>query len=1072
MVFVRFPCYALLGRCEVTLNDIDVVDPHKPEGTEIPLSKLLARVQTDDLPPPVRSQWSLPFDQLSPPMFERLVAETVWLVDGLNCIRIYGRSGQDQGGLDLIGYQGTDLHVYQVRGIDNLTAAALRKAVTDFTDPAPSKRSKGKKPSRRVDAQRFVLVTACTVDDTAVEDELLELKRTFAGDLEIDLYDGQELFRKLNNRGSLIHGIFGPEWAKAVCGHEPPAKPTTPDGRALLNDPVEMLGFGELRSRAEELDAQDPAAAADLFGQLSNALSDKGFAAYGQAWKARERDALRAAGDNAGAFAVAMDLLLDLYEAGQHIRSEVNLAGVLAESLDRTAGAAALVATALNEWPEQGYDLPPVSDALKTLAEADHDLAGRLTLAVAEQIVTDDDPADDFALLLDVATALVGRMPGQLRTRLECCIADLKLHGGADPVEVFADLTGQAHGGWLSEPIGALALRRAARALAFAGRPKQAIEAYRRAVIEAAHAGHGGDTRDALRSIAFLSDTLDTRQDPMRSARAIGTRTRLLPGSDDAALATLDALVDGNLPDAHRMAHHWVRHERICGSLLDEVVARKRYGEVFARANMPAQAVRQFVLAGARKEAVAAAGTASEPLDMSRYLTGRFPVWVHASAAAVCIQQADLIPSDRVADTASMLLAIIDAESPTSFFSPDPVKYAVGALGALGHRLPAEVAQHLLPKMLSLVPREPGHYRFIDEEMLAFFSTCVERSEDAIAIPATKALVECARQKIDRADRHLYSLDVRRSEVLELVKELACSGEAAAVRVLAAWEQCTDEVIAAAREACNGILSHPVGQERNSWGVGDGASYGALLLHTALASVRDEQGSELTDLRNRVVDHLLAWAEDDFDIAGSRMGALNALRVLHDRVPKEARREICQRLIALHDDPALNQHDLFDRQSLHPLSRFRMDAGSEHLAAEALLTAAFYSDDRDTAEAIHQRLQPALVTALPNRTDAMLRGKTIVQVNRVFPVALGVLAIHPAPGIRQAAAACWANQDERDSGLASIFAADSDRGVRRNLADCLARMNDEPQSRSYDAVLDQLRKDPSAIVRKAASGAK
>jgi tetratricopeptide (TPR) repeat protein len=553
-------------------------------------------------------------------MFERFVAEIVWLVDGLNCIRIYGRSGQDQDGLDLIGYQSTDLHVYQVRRIDKLTAAALRRAVTDFTDPAPSKRSKGKKPSRRVDAQRFVLVTACTVDDTAVEDELLELKRRFAGDLEIDLYDGQELFRKVNNRGSLIYGIFGPDWAKAVCGHEPPAKPTMPDGRALLNDPVEMLGFGELRSRAEELDAQDPATAAELFGQLSKALSDKGFAAYGRAWKARERDALRAAGDNAGAFAVAMDLLLDLYEAGRHIRSEVNLAGVLAESLNHAAGAAALVATALNEWPEQGYDLAPVLDALRTLAEANHDLAGRLTLAIAEQIVTDDDPADDFALLLDVATALVGRMSGQLRTRLECCIADLKVHGGADPVEVFADLTGQAHGGWLSEPIGALALRRAARALTFAGRSKEAIEAYRRAVIEAAHADHGGDT-------------LDTRQDPMRSARSIGTRTRLLSGSDDAALATLDALVDDKLPDAHRMAHHWVRHERIGGSLLDEVIARKRYGEVFARANMPAQAVRQFVLAGARKEAAAAAHTTSEPLDLSRYLTARFPVWVHASAA-------------------------------------------------------------------------------------------------------------------------------------------------------------------------------------------------------------------------------------------------------------------------------------------------------------------------------------------------------------------------------------------------------------------------------------------------------
>ena len=1060
-----------LSYCEATLDDDHGADALALDGPEVPLRDLLARVPTDQLPPPVRSQWSLPFALLSPPIFERLVAETVWLIDGLNRIRIYGRSGQDQGGLDLIGYQGTDLHVYQVRRIDSLNAAGLRKAVMDFANPAPSKRSKGKRPGRRFDAQRFVLVTACTVEDTAVEDELAELKRAFAGDLEIDLYDGQELLRKLHNRGSLVHAIFGPEWAKAVCGHESPAKPTTPDGRALLNDPVEMLGFGELRSQAEELDANDPGAAAGLFAQLGVALSNKGFATYGLQFIARQRDSLRAADENAQSFAVAVKLLLDLYESGQHIQSDANLIGTLAKSLGRVAEAVALVVGAIADWPEHGYDLAPISAALQIVVSANDNLAGSLTLAIAEQIVTDDDPSDDFALLLDISETAVARMSGQLRTRLECCIADLKVHGGADPVEVFADLTSQANGGWLSEPIGALALRRAARALAYAGRVQPAIEAYRRAVIEAAHSDHGGDARDALRSIGYLSDTLDTRQDPMRSARTIVTPTRLLPGADSSALVTLEALVDNDLPEANRVAHHWVRQERISGSLFDEMIARKRYGEVFLRANMPTQAVRQFVIAGVRKKATAAAAiNTSEPLDMSLYLTERYPSWVHESAAAVCADQADLIPDDRVPDTVAMLSAIIGAESPRTIFSADPVKYAIGALGALEYRLPLGTAQNLLPKMLSLVPRDAGHYRFVDDEMLNFFSACAELPDETVAVPAAKALVECARRQIHRADRHLRGLIARRDDVLDLVKGLAHAGESSSIHALAAWDQCTDEVVAAARVACvERILSHPVGQQRNSWEFGDGASYTALLLHAALGRAT-EPDSELADLRDRVVEHLIAWADDGLDVAVSRMGALNALYVIRDRIPIETRREVCRRLIELHDTPNLNQGDLSDQQSLHPLSRFRVDAGSEHLAAEALMAAAFYSDEHNTAEAIHQRLQPVLPTALSDRTDALLRGKTIVQINRVFPVTLDALAIHPAPGIRQAAAVCWGEQGGRDPHLASIFAADSDRTVRLNLARSLATLATKTPLSPHQALLHRLRQDVSAIVRKVARG--
>jgi hypothetical protein len=102
---------------------------------EIRLGALVSRRSELPLSPPLPAPEVLPFGELSPPVFERLVGEVMWLVDGMNDIRGYGRSGQNQGGLDLIGRRKGQTHIYQVRRIVSLSAPALRAAVTDFTGP-------------------------------------------------------------------------------------------------------------------------------------------------------------------------------------------------------------------------------------------------------------------------------------------------------------------------------------------------------------------------------------------------------------------------------------------------------------------------------------------------------------------------------------------------------------------------------------------------------------------------------------------------------------------------------------------------------------------------------------------------------------------------------------------------------------------------------------------------------------------------------------------------------------------------------------------------------------------------
>lgn len=845
-----------------------------------------------------------------------------------------------------------------------------------------------------------------------------------------------------------------------------PHQVRSPSGRALLNDPVEILGYGELRVRAESLLKDNPAAAADLYAELSQRMGEHGFTDRVEQLRSLQRDAHQAAGNIAAAFDVTMGLLLDRYDAGRHLRSEPTRAATLAEVLGPPATNIAQVGAALAEWFENGYDLAPVTTALKAIVAADDPLAGRLVVALAEQIVTDEDPADDPEPLCTVARNLVVRLTRTLRIRLECCVADLAVRTGTDPTDAFADLTRRADGVHIDASLAALIRRRAARALAFAGRIDDSIDAYRRAVMDATEAKtyYGGDAHDALRSISYLSSN-ESRQDAMDSARSVVTRERLLPSADHAALSTLECLVDEELPDALREAHRWVRQERISGALLGEVVARHRYGEVFARAGEPAAAVPQFVLAGARKSAVQAAEASTDYVDVSRFLT-RYPHWVQSSAAAVVRIQADLAPDSDVDDLAAKLLALVEASPSADLFGRETLTHAVGALAALGWRLPAEVARTLLPRLRAHVRTDVARCRFTDDEMLAFFTACARLDAPDVVRVAVEVLVEALRQHVHQAARHVGDLDPATIGLTESLEELADEGNSGAIRVLAEWQRPTPAVISAARFAAQEILDQPVGVARNRWRLGSTAPLGALLLRAAL-SLDGHADPEITGLRDRVAEHLLAWAEDRQDMAAGRSDAVTALSILQSQLPSELRSIVCRRLIAVHDEPGLHPNDLSEQASLHPLSRSRVNTGGKHLPARCLYAAALAASTNDEAATVEHRLMPALVAAVTDPSDAKLRASTAVALNQLRPLPLAALATHPAPAIRHAAVVCWASQADHDPGLAAAFARDLDCGVRRHLAHELANRHSQNAVEPYRAILAELEVDRSALVRQA-----
>lgn len=145
---------------------------------EIRYLDLIRRQHQVALPPPMAREPLLPLHRLDPEMFERLVAESVWLLPDTRNVRLYGRRGQADHGLDAVATSWSgEVTVYQAKRYQQLTPTQIRTAVEEYAGPP---RSPGSGlPPRRFAALRFVLVTSAMFEsDTGNVDEADQLRLT------------------------------------------------------------------------------------------------------------------------------------------------------------------------------------------------------------------------------------------------------------------------------------------------------------------------------------------------------------------------------------------------------------------------------------------------------------------------------------------------------------------------------------------------------------------------------------------------------------------------------------------------------------------------------------------------------------------------------------------------------------------------------------------------------------------------------------------------------------------------------------------------------------------------------
>ena len=195
------------------------------------------QVDTPPLSPPLRrTPMQLPFDQLSPPEFEWLIALLIEQSRSPS-VHIYGRSGQKQHGLDIFEETPSGSRIaYQVKRYQTISAKDIADAVSLFATSVEQQTADGQEP---LGAETFVLVTSAGIDrDAKTVDAISRLINTYRDRFTLAVWGAEPTLRR--NCESILPWLRQPSEA---IGQEPFAGRARPK-RPEKQRPRETLSAG------------------------------------------------------------------------------------------------------------------------------------------------------------------------------------------------------------------------------------------------------------------------------------------------------------------------------------------------------------------------------------------------------------------------------------------------------------------------------------------------------------------------------------------------------------------------------------------------------------------------------------------------------------------------------------------------------------------------------------------------------------------------------------------------------------------------------------------------------------
>ncbi len=768
------------------------------------------------------------------------------------------------------------------------------------------------------------------------------------------------------------------------------------------------------------------------------------------------------AGQAAGAFEVLYGLALSRLLGGAALDLHFRLLTLAAQRgrLEEADQARLDLLLAIQNWAGTGSSLGAAAPAPAQLHTAGDPDTGLLTCTILEHALIDgifehEPPhsvvaecppgtgarAEEVLALADEVST-----PNRLwRARIHCAVADAGLDRARaagqvpSPAAAYSQLVDDASAGRYPPRAASLVLSRSARAHAVNGEGARAIDMWRRSIMQACQDRLYGDVRDLFRAIQYVAIETDPSQLPdlAQVAEGLPNQERLLAGAGEPALAAFEASHNGNLPDAFEDARRCLREARLAGHLCEEMIYLRLFGDVLASADEPAAAVQVLAAAGEGKKATGHAARLSELVDMGYLLALPFSRPV-AAAAEVVGAPAQLIPNEQVTAIVATLLDIAEKAWGPPGWGANPARKALESVCRLGIRIPGSPASRLLAVIAPALAAH-GAYTETAVNILVNMFWALPDQRAVLAPRITGLLGQPA------AQHHIWGLLASLPEGWEhlqhAVEQHADADEEQAIRLLAAWGVARASVQFAARRAAAGLLRWQTGIQRQLFSSGmwhQGAGLLTALLQAdeplAVVSPADLQpprtgcgpgqpdeaavlaSGDPAHLAAACADKLTAIASDSLDSMPSRHHAVAALRLLLPHLPGDLSARLAVILTQLHRKPGLSEQDLWDLQSLSPLTRGRTDTGARTFSAAVLLAASEASTQAtvrgNADDSLAREIADAAVSLVRSRdTDVAEVGARAIAVAARFAgdpaVSPVLLAAHPDDRVRAQAVSLW-----------------------------------------------------------------
>jgi hypothetical protein len=848
--------------------------------------------------------------------------------------------------------------------------------------------------------------------------------------------------------------------ANVVAPVEVPGHDAVATADAVVRGPLRIADAQGLLTRANDLVADEPAAALALYLDVQTKLKAAGFPGHAAEFDDTVAALYIRTGDEGAAIRLLFDALWAAERAGDSrgtarvVRILRELAGFseigptrMEEARTPALGAAhelaAFVDDRQHEPTPTEIELP--ADAI---ALSDADDRARTVLVAAEHALANDDLAwiISHQRQIESSAAEIEGTNADVGVRLRLTVADA--------TGEWAPLIHTARTVMVRTDLKALTLARHARYQALQSKFTEADDVWTEAIGDACLAQRHKDAADWLYSQRFIANRyrgiVEDQWHPVaRALSDLPTQPRLVTTADDCRERALAALHY----EKPRVAAINLRRQLLdairSGSLNDEVDARRLLGQTYGDTENLDFAAYYSIQGGDYETArIVAAAFGDAYHDVTEFMRGPLS-WVVASALQFATEQADLIPDDDVESVVELAVAAInDAMSGTRVESPilSPQMYlsGYGLLAALAVRLSATHARAVLDMLADAVEVKEHHYRPTDGSHVEI-SAGIARTHDGelhtIALDQLVGLYARRAHPFRNAARDTLMANL--DEVHDRLESMADSGHREAAALIAYSDP--DQVSPEAAEAAARRLRTPTTNAPGSFGVGTGAVNDSLL--AAVLPV---------DVRIACIEMLMSNARSPWEGSSNRDSYLVAASNLIDDLDEQHRRQFFDAAIDFAANPPLSEVDAFHASMRNPLGSMRTNDSSDSRPAAAFLAARLANSPEEK-----RMVRDAALRLIGVGTDEDYRVTMALQVVRSELGDSVALLAQGGWTLRSLAAILWAQSTDLPEQLGMTLSRDHDVRVRRTLATELRDTDDERSANVRAA----LKSDPRWSVR-------